>query len=117
MGRWRGIIASGLHTFAIAMRLICEGPLKHSESIGSPGFDYVKWPAPVRPGDQLRLEVELTGTRTSTSGHTRILSWRWKMLNQDDDTGTRSWGGQSFRGPDAKAGRLTKVPVVPDIFS
>jgi acyl dehydratase len=52
-GRWRGLIASGWHTCSIAMRLVCEGPLSGSESIGSPGLAYVKWPAPVRPGDQL----------------------------------------------------------------
>lgn len=84
--RWQGLIASGWHTCALAMRLICEGPLKDSESIGSPGLAYVKWPAPVRPGDELRLEAEVLGTRTSSSGRVRILNWRWRLLNQREET-------------------------------
>jgi acyl dehydratase len=84
--RWQGLIASGWHTCAIAMRLICEGPLTGSESIGSPGLDYVKWPAPVRPGDELRLEAEVIGTRTSSSGRTRLLRWRWRLFNQREET-------------------------------
>ena len=83
--RWQGLIASGWHTCAIAMRLICEGPLKHSESIGSPGLAYVKWPAPVRPGDELRLEAEVIRTRVSSSGRMGILTWRWRLFNQDHE--------------------------------
>jgi len=83
--RWQGLIASGWHTCAIAMRLICDGPLKDSESIGSPGLAYVKWPAPVRPGDELRLEAEVIRTRVSSSGRMGILTWRWRLLNQSNE--------------------------------
>jgi acyl dehydratase len=82
-GRWHGIIASGWHTCAIAMRLACEGPLKDSESIGSPGLAYLKWPAPVRPGDELTLEAEILDTRVSKTGEYGVLRWRWRLLNQD----------------------------------
>lgn len=84
--RWQSLIASGWHTCAIAMRLICEGPLKDSESIGSPGLAYVKWPAPVRPGNELRLEAEVLRTRISNSGRMGILHWRWTLLNQDQES-------------------------------
>ncbi len=83
--RWHGLIASGWHTCAIAMRLICEGPLKDSESIGSPGLAYLKWPAPVRPGDELHLEAEVISARPSSSGRTGVLNWRWKLLNQSKE--------------------------------
>jgi acyl dehydratase len=82
--RWQGIIASGWHTCAIAMRLICEGPLCESESIGSPGIARLAWPAPVRPGDELRLEAEVLETRPSRKGHLGVLRWRWRLLNQAD---------------------------------
>src|SRR5579862_3398507 len=86
-GRWRGLIASGWHTCAIAMRLACEGPLKNAdESVGSPGLAYLKWPAPVRPGDELRLEVEILDKRVSRNGQYGVLRWRWRLLNQDDVT-------------------------------
>ena len=80
--RWQGLIASGWHTCAIAMRLLCDGPLKGSQSIGSPGLAYLKWPAPVRPGDALRLEVEVLETSPSRSGQIGVLRWRWKLINQ-----------------------------------
>ncbi len=84
--RWGGLIASGWHTCAIAMRLVCDGPLIDSGSIGSPGLAYLKWPSPVRPGDALRLDAEVLGTRHSSSGRLGVLRWRWRMLNQNDDT-------------------------------
>jgi acyl dehydratase len=80
--RWHGIIASGWHTCAIAMRLACEHILKNSDSIGSPGIAYIKWPAPVRPGDELRLEATILETRISKNGHFGVLRWRWRLLNQ-----------------------------------
>src|SRR5579872_126934 len=79
-GRWHGIIASGWHTCAIAMRLACEGPLKDSETIGSPGIAYLKWPQPVRPGDELRLEAEVLETRLSRNGRYGVLRWQWRLL-------------------------------------
>ena len=81
--RWHGLIASGWHTCALAMRLICDGPLEDSESIGSPGLAYLKWPAPVRPGDELRLEAEVLDARRSKKTQFGVLRWRWKLLNQD----------------------------------
>jgi len=83
-GRWHGLIASGWHTCSIAMRLICEGPLRQSDSIGSPGLTYLKWLAPVRPGDELRVEAKVLETRASASGRTGIIRWQWRLLNQDD---------------------------------
>jgi acyl dehydratase len=82
--RWHGLIASGWHTCSIAMRMMCEGPLEQSDSIGSPGLSYLKWLAPVRPGDDLRIEATVLETRASATGRTGILRWQWRMLNQDD---------------------------------
>jgi len=82
--RWHGIIASGWHTCAIAMRLVSEHILKGSDSIGSPGIAYIKWPAPVRPGDELRLEASILETRVSKDGRFGVLRWRWRLLNQAD---------------------------------
>lgn len=84
--RWHGLIASGWHTCAIAMRLACDHIYKDSESIGSPGLTYLKWLAPVRPGDELRLEVDILGTRISKNGHLGVLQSRWRLLNQADVT-------------------------------
>lgn len=81
-GQWRGIIASGFHTCAIAMRLIADSILRDSASCGSPGLEFVKWPAPVYGGDTLRLQVHVLDVRNSKSGTYGVVRWRWCLLNQ-----------------------------------
>lgn len=48
-----GLIASGWHTCAMAMRMFCDGYLLDSTSQGAPGVGAVRWLKPVRPGDVL----------------------------------------------------------------
>jgi acyl dehydratase len=82
-GQWNGLIASGWQTCGVAMRLVCDGVLAGSESFGSPGLAYLKWEAPVRAGDALRVTVEVLDRRTAASKPTLgILRWRWRMFNQ-----------------------------------
>ncbi|MCC2658249.1 MAG: acyl dehydratase [Panacagrimonas sp.] len=83
-GRWNGLIASGWHSCGIAMRMIVEGILGDSESFASPGLNYLKWTAPVRPGDRLRVEVVVLETKISSSGSTGSVLWIWRMFNQDE---------------------------------
>jgi acyl dehydratase len=81
-GRWKGLIASGWHTCAIAMQIAVGAILADSESFGSPGVEKLEWLEPVRPGDALRLRVEVLEARRSSSGRTGIVRWRWDLLNQ-----------------------------------
>jgi acyl dehydratase len=82
-GPFSGLIASGWHTSAIAMRLIADAALEGSESFASPGLQYLKWPNPVRPGDSLRLVAEVVEVRRSDKRPTLgILRWRWRLFNQ-----------------------------------
>ena len=82
-GRWHGLIASGWHTCAIAMRLVVDGALRESESFGSPGLEYLKWLAPVRPGDALTVHAEVLDVRRSERNPTLgVLRWRWQLVNQ-----------------------------------
>jgi acyl dehydratase len=46
-----GLCASGFHTCAMMMRMVCDGILNRVQSLGSPGVDEVRWVKPVRPGD------------------------------------------------------------------
>ena len=48
-----GLIASGWHTCAMAMRMFCDGYLLRSTSQGAPAVGSVRWLRPVRPGDTL----------------------------------------------------------------
>jgi acyl dehydratase len=81
-GRWKGLIASGWLTAAIAMEMAVEAILKDSESFGSPGVERLEWLEPVRPGDTLKLRVEVLEARRSSSGRTGIVRWRWELWNQ-----------------------------------
>ncbi|MVW79605.1 MaoC family dehydratase [Bordetella sp. 02P26C-1] len=85
-GRWGGLIASGWHTCALAMRMAVDSMLHDSESFGSPGLGAVRWRVPVRPGDTLRLDARVQGVRRSTSRHDLgIITWSWNVLNQHDE--------------------------------
>lgn len=84
-GVFGGLIASGWHTCAIAMRLVVQAALHDSESFASPGIDQIRWSRPVRPGDTLRLRAEVVEARRSdTKAHLGILRWRWQLFNQHD---------------------------------
>jgi len=52
-----GLIASGWHTGSLSMRLLYEGLIKDVVSLGSPGFDELRWVRPVRPGDALSARL------------------------------------------------------------
>jgi len=84
-GPFKGIIASGWHTGSIMMRLFADHFLSRVASLASPGLDELRWPAPVRPGDVLRLRVTVLEARPSRSKPDRgIVRTRAELLNQDD---------------------------------
>lgn len=62
-----GLCASGWHTCAMMMRMICDGPLRNTASLGSPGVDEVRWTKPVRPGDVLSCRHVYTEKRDLAS--------------------------------------------------
>jgi acyl dehydratase len=83
-GRWGGLIASGWQTCAVAMRLACDHVLAGSESIGSPGVAYLKWPAPVRPRERLTLRIDVLEVRRSARRpELGIVRWRWRLRHVD----------------------------------
>jgi acyl dehydratase len=92
-----GLIASGWHTCAVAMRLMCDGYLVESSCVGSPGLDELRWLKPVRPGDSLRLRatvLEQTPSRTQPGRGT--VKFRWEVLNQRDDVVCTMIGRQHY---------------------
>jgi len=93
-----GLIASGLQTIGIAFKLFFETGVLSACSLGSPGLDEIRWKAPVRPGDTLRVVAEILEARPSSSkpdrGIVRIL---YTMLNQRGETVTTLIGNQLCR--------------------
>ena len=64
---FRGLAASGWHTAAMTMRLLVASELEPAGGIVGAGFDEFRWPLPVRPGDELRVEIEILEVRASKS--------------------------------------------------
>jgi acyl dehydratase len=84
-GQFGGLIASGWHTAAIAMRMVVDHFLSRVASIASPGIDELRWPAPLRPGDSVRLRVTITQARRSRSKPDRGLVHTYaELINQND---------------------------------
>ena len=63
----RGLSGSGWHLCSIMMRMLFDGFIGRTASLGSPGVNELRWLAPLRPGDQVVLDVEVTQTRVSRS--------------------------------------------------
>src|SRR5437868_9934557 len=61
-----GLAASGRHTASISMRLFIQTMNVPGGIIGM-GVDELQWPNPVRPDDQLRLDIEIIDARLSKS--------------------------------------------------
>ena len=81
-----GLAASGWHTAAMTMRLLVESELKPAGGIVGAGFDEFRWPAPVRPGDELHLEIEILEVRPSKSRPTQgIVKVRTTTRNQNGE--------------------------------
>lgn len=86
-GAYGGLIASGWHTTALMMRLYADHYLSRVASLGSPGIDELRWPAPVRPGDRLRLRVEVQDARPSRSRPDRgLVRTHTELRNQRGET-------------------------------
>ena len=64
---FKGLAASGWHTAALTMRLVVESEFKPAGGVVGASFEELRWPAPVRPGDVLRVQTEVLETRTSAS--------------------------------------------------
>jgi acyl dehydratase len=83
--RWNGLIASGWHTCCLAMKLVVDNVLAGSESFGSPRLTNHNLSNPVRPGDQLRLQIELVDVRKARSPPTLGLGlWTSRIRNKCD---------------------------------
>jgi len=82
-----GLIASGFQTLALGFRLVIDTGIFLGSSLGSPGFDEVRWLKPVRAGDTLRVEAEVVELRPSRSKPDRgILRVAYTYFNQRDET-------------------------------
>jgi acyl dehydratase len=81
-----GLAASGWHTAAVTMKLMVESDFKPAAGIIGVGFDELRWPRPVRPGDELHVEGEVLEVRASRSNPRQgIVKVRIATVNQNGE--------------------------------
>src|ERR1700684_2114915 len=61
----QGLAGSGWHFCSIMMRMMVDGFIGHSASLGSPGVTELRWLAPFRPDDELTLDIDVIEARVS----------------------------------------------------
>ena len=62
-----GLAASGWHTASVTMRLLVDSDMKPAGGIIGTRAEELRWPRPVRPGDELHVETEVLEVRSSRS--------------------------------------------------
>jgi acyl dehydratase len=68
------------------MRLLVESELRPAGGIVGVGFDELRWPRPLRPGDELRVESEVREVRSSKSRPEQgLIKVRTTTLNQNGE--------------------------------
>ncbi|HYS01841.1 MAG TPA: MaoC family dehydratase [Candidatus Eisenbacteria bacterium] len=93
-----GLVASGWHTASMVMRLWVDAIVSKTVSMGSPGVEDLRWPAPVRPGDTLTSRAVVLETRPSKSRpEMGLVRWRAETSNQREEL-VFTMTGTSFIG-------------------
>lgn len=83
-GPFGGLIASGFQTLSLAFRLFYQANVINTCSMGSPGFDKLRWLRPVRPSDTLTAAAEVKEMRPSSSKPDRgTLLMDYTVTNQN----------------------------------
>jgi len=81
-----GLAASGWHTAALTMRLLVGSGFRPAGGIVGSRADEMKWPRPVRPGDELHVEAEVLEARASSSRPGQgFVKCRTTTLNQNGE--------------------------------
>jgi len=80
-----GLGASGGHICCLLMRIIADGMVNKTHSMGAPGVDEVRWLKPLRPNTHVRVRTTVLETRAPKSrpdfGFVKCL---FEMLDERD---------------------------------
>ena len=103
-GLFGGLAASGWHTCALLMRMMCDAYLLDSTSLGSPGIDALRWLKPVLVGDTLRARMRVLEARPMASKPgLGLVRSRWEVRNQRQEPVLTMEGWNIFRRRNAAA--------------
>jgi acyl dehydratase len=80
------LVASGWHTAALTMSLVASSEYRAASGTIGLGFNGMRWPMPVYPGDELQIESEVLEMRPSKSRPDRgLMKIRTRTLNQNGE--------------------------------
>jgi acyl dehydratase len=83
---FEGLVASGLQTMAVSHRLTVDNFLRDVAVMGGPGIEEAYMQTPVRPGDTLRVRIEVEETDDMDGDPDRgFLRIRETAFNQHDE--------------------------------
>jgi len=83
---FRGLAASGWHTAALTMKLMVASDFAPAGGLVGLGFDELRWPRAVRPGDELRIRIDVLDVRASRSNARRgLVRIRTTTTNQNGE--------------------------------
>ena len=78
-----GLAASGWHSCALLMRMMCDAFLLDSTSQGAPGVEFTRWKRPVMAGDTLSGQSRVLSRRLSRSRPgLGFVTMRHELFNQ-----------------------------------
>jgi acyl dehydratase len=88
---FQGLVASGWYTASLCMRVLVDEVLRESAALGALGLDSLRWPAPVRPGDELLVTNEVLAKRPSESEASRGIVTAGLTARRADETEVLTW--------------------------
>lgn len=84
--RHGGLIAPGFLTVMEAMRPVIREIFCGTDNLGGLGIENLRWTAPLRPGDALKVRLEITDLRASSSKPDRgVMRYRVEACNAADE--------------------------------
>jgi acyl dehydratase len=112
------LIASGWYTASLNMRMMADGFILDSASMGSPGVSELKWLKPVTAGDHLRGTRYILDRKASESKPDRgLVTLHTKVLNQRDEVVLEQFNlsmfGRRGRDPLPDPQQLAPPPPMP----
>ncbi len=114
-----GLGASGWHTCCLLMRMIADGFVLDSSSMGAPGIDEVRWLKPLRPGTNIRIRVTVLECRPSNSRpEMGLVKFRYEVLDEAESCLTVMTSTSMFgrRQPETARMKFFEDIRVGDVF-
>ena len=82
----KGRIAPGPLTFSFAMGLFTRLGIFEDSVMAFLGMDGMRLSVPVKPGDTIRVEIEITEKKDTKKLDRGVIKERYRVMNQRDET-------------------------------